>query len=197
MSEDRVNGMGRLVSEVRRTFGLRVHEARSAAGLSQRELARLLNLRSAVAVGDWERGKAFPKFLTFLRLCEVLNRPPAYFLEGYTEPPEPEEAADALERLEARLQQRHLELIHRLEQLPAEISGCVPPDEILSFLEKMDFEQDVLPSLPLDLRAALRARKLPPELEEAAYSIARNAAWHAWEATREAVRDWVRRRRRA
>ncbi len=188
--------MGRLVSEVQQTFGLRVHEARKAAGLSQRELACLLNLRSAVAVGDWERGKAFPKFLTFLRLCEVLNRPPAYFLEGYTEPPVREGVVEALERLEGKLHQRHLELIHRLEQLPAEISGCVPPDEILAFLEKMDFEQDVLPKLPLDLRGALRARKLPPQFEEAAYSIARNAAWHAWEITREAVREWVRRRRR-
>ncbi|MDR7415810.1 MAG: helix-turn-helix domain-containing protein [Armatimonadota bacterium] len=188
--------MGRLVSEVLRTFGLRVHEARTSAGLSQRALARLLGLRSAVAVGDWERQKAFPKFLTFLRLCEVLNRPPAYFLEGYTEAPAQEGTVEALERLEAKLHQRHLELIHRLEQLPAEISGCIPPDEILSFLEKMDFERDVLPHLPLDLRGALRARKLPPEFEEAAYSIARNAAWHAWEVTREGVREWVRKRRR-
>ncbi len=188
--------MGRLLSEVVRTFGLRVHEARTAAGLSQRALARLLNLRSAVAVGDWERGKAFPKFLTFLRMCEVLNRPPAYFLEGYTDAPVQEGTVEALERLEAKLHQRHLELIHRLEQLPAEITGCVPPDEILAVLEGMDFERDVLPHLPLDLRGALRARKLPAEFEEAAYSIARNAAWHAWEVTREVLREWVRRRKR-
>jgi transcriptional regulator with XRE-family HTH domain len=75
------------VAQVRSSFGLRVHEARAAAGLSQRELAGALGLRSAVAVGDWERGKAFPKFETFLRLCEVLNRPPAFFLEGYTASP--------------------------------------------------------------------------------------------------------------
>ncbi|MDR5683621.1 MAG: helix-turn-helix transcriptional regulator [Armatimonadota bacterium] len=188
--------MGRLLTDVRRTFGLRVHEARVAAGLSQRDLSRLLALRSAVAVGDWERGKAFPKFETFLRLCEVLNRPPAYFLEGYAEPPAESDPVAALERLEQRLHHRHLELLHRLEQLPAEISGCVPPDEIVRFLDGMDFERDVLPALPLDIRGALRTRKIPPVLEETTYSVARNAAWHAWEVTRDAIRTWIRRRKR-
>ncbi|MCS7234814.1 MAG: helix-turn-helix transcriptional regulator [Armatimonadota bacterium] len=188
--------MGRLVGEVRKSFGLRVHEARTAAGLSQRELARALGLRSAVAVGDWERGKGFPRFETFLRLCEVLNQPPAFFLEGYAEPPSRDDPLQAIERLEQRMQQRHLELLHRLEQLPAEVSGCVPPDEVIRFLDSMDFEQDVLPKLPLDVRGALRARKLPPGLEEAAYGIARNAAWHAWDVTRDAVRGWLRRQRR-
>jgi transcriptional regulator with XRE-family HTH domain len=189
--------VGRFLAEVRKTFGLRVHEARAAAGLSQRELSHLLGLRSAVAVGDWERGKAFPKFETFLRLCEVLNQPPAYFLEGYAEPPAASDPAAAFERLEQRLHQRHLELLHRLEQLPAEISGCVPPDEIVRFLDAMDFERDVLPALPLDIRGALRTRKISPALEETTYSIARNAAWHAWEVTRDAVRAWIRRRKRS
>ncbi|MDR7400483.1 MAG: helix-turn-helix transcriptional regulator [Armatimonadota bacterium] len=188
--------MGRLLAEVKKSFGLRVHEARTSAGLSQRELARALGLRSAVAVGDWERGKAFPKFETFLRLCEVLNKPPAFFLEGYTEPPRDDDPVQVLERLEQRMQQRHLELLHRLEQLPAEVSGCLPPDEVARFLDSMDFERDVLPNLPLDVRGALRARKLPAALEDAAYGIARNAAWHAWEVTREAVRAWLRRQRR-
>lgn len=188
--------MGRLLAEVRKTFGLRVHEARLAAGLSQRQLAQALGLRSAVAAGDWERGKSFPKFETFLRLCEVLNRPPAYFLEGYALPPAESDPAIALERLEQRAHQRHLELLHRLEQLPAEISGCVPPDEIARFLDTMDFERDVLPALPLDIRGALRTRKISPALEETTYSVARNAAWHAWEVTRDAVRKWVRRRKR-
>ncbi len=188
--------MGRLVSEVRKSFGLRVHEARTSAGLSQRELARALGLRSAVAVGDWERGKSFPKFETFLRLCEVLGKPPAFFLEGYAESPRDDDPVQAIERLEQRLQQRHLELLHRLEQLPAEVSGCVPPEEVVRFLDGMDFEQDILPRLPLDIQGALRARRLPAALEEAAYGIARNAAWHAWDVTRDAVRAWLRRQRR-
>jgi transcriptional regulator with XRE-family HTH domain len=188
--------LGRLVNEVRAKFGLRVQGARTAAGLSQGELARALGLRSAVAVGDWERGKAFPRFETFLRLCEVLGQPPAYFLEGYTQLPGEEDPTQALERLEQRMQQRHLELLHRLEQLPAEVSGCLPPDEVVRFLDSMEFERDVLPNLPLDIAGALRARKLPPAFEEAAYGIARNAAWHAWEVTRDAVRAWIRRQRR-
>jgi hypothetical protein len=94
------------------------------------------------------------------------------------------------------MQQRHLELLHRLEQLPAEVSGCLPPEEVARFLDSMDFERDVLPKLPLDISGALRARKLPSEFEEAAYGIARNAAWHAWEVTRDAVRTWLRRQRR-
>ncbi len=188
--------MGRLVSEIRAKFGLRVREARTTAGLSQGELARALGLRSAVAVGEWERGKAFPRFETFLRLCEVLGQPPAYFLEGYTLPPREEDPAQALERLEQRMQQRHLELLHRLEQLPAEVSGCLPPDEVVRFLDAMEFERDVLPNLPLDIPGALRARRLPATFEEAAYGIARNAAWHAWEVTRDLLRAWIRRQRR-
>ncbi|HEV2283148.1 MAG TPA: helix-turn-helix transcriptional regulator, partial [bacterium] len=57
----------RTAADLRRAFGRRVHDARREAGLSQTELARALGLRSGVAVGDWERGKALPKFETFLR----------------------------------------------------------------------------------------------------------------------------------
>jgi transcriptional regulator with XRE-family HTH domain len=187
------------ISKARRVLGLRVFEARTALGLSQRDVARRLGLRSPVSVGEWERGRSFPKFEVFLRLCEALKRPPAFFLEDYDALPEPLrelDAAAAVERVEQRLQQRHLELLHRFEQLPAEISRCLPPDEIVGYLDRMDFEADVLPALPLDIRGALRARKMSPALEETAFSIARNAAWHAWDKTRESVRAWVRGHRR-
>src|SRR5437879_12177141 len=78
----------RPVIELRRAFGGRVHEARQAARISQVQLAKRLGLRSGVAVGDWERGKALPKFETFMRLCDALNQPPAYFIDGYRDRPQ-------------------------------------------------------------------------------------------------------------
>lgn len=131
--------------------------------------------------------------------CMRRARPPAFFLENYDTLPESLrdiDPATAVDRVERGIQQRHLELLHRLEHLPAEISGCLPPDEIVRYLDQMDFESEVLPALPLDIRGALRARKMSPALEEAAFSIARNAAWHARDKTRETMRTWVRRQRR-
>src|SRR5579885_3819493 len=110
-------------TELRRSFGMRVRAARQQAGLSQAQLARQLGLRSGVAVGDWERGKALPKFETFLRLCEALNQPPAYFIEGYRDRPQKDPAQmlrQSLDAIEHRGAQRHLELLHRLEHLPVE-----------------------------------------------------------------------------
>ncbi len=187
----------RSVIDLRRVFGSRVQEARRAAGLSQTQLARKLGLRSGVAVGDWERGKALPKFETFLRLCEVVNQPPAFFIEGYRDRPRKEPAQqmqDALEGLETRTAQRHLELLHRLEHLPVEIGRSVAPEELRSALERMRFE-DAAPVAEARLRAALRHRRGSGD-EDAEQAVAREALRQGWDAAREAVRDWLLQRGR-
>ena len=153
----------RSVADLRRAFGKRVQEARHAARLSQSQLARHLGLRSGVAVGDWERGKALPKFETFLRMCDALNQPPAFFVEGYRERPhkDPVQALHlALEAGEARNAQRHLEVLHRLEHLPVEVGRSIAPEELRAALERMRFEDAVA-------RAALDA------YEGAEYRLAR------------------------
>ncbi len=187
----------RSVLDLRRVFGGRVQEARRAAGLSQTQLARRLGLRSGVAVGDWERGKALPKFDTFMHLCDVLNQSPAFFIEGYRERPLKDPAQlvqDALDGLEARSSQRHLELLHRLEHLPVEVGRSVAPEELRSALERMRFE-DAAPVAEARLRAALRHRRGGGD-EDAQQAVAREALRQGWDAAREAVRDWLQQRGR-
>src|SRR5712692_2322722 len=133
----------RPVAELRRSFGSRVHEARQEVRISQAQLAKRIGLRSGVAVGDWERGKALPKFETFMRLCQALNQPPAFFIEGYRERPAKgriESIQDAVDALETKSVQRHLELIHRLEHLPVEIGRSIAPEELRTALERMHVE---------------------------------------------------------
>lgn len=185
------------VSEVRRSFGSRVRAARQQAGLSQAQLARRLGLRSAVAVGDWERGKALPKFETFLHLCQALNQPPAYFIEGYHDRPvkDPlQTIREALDALDARAGQRHLELLHRLEQLPVEVGRSIAPEELRSALERLRFE-DAAAVAEARLQAVLRHRRAGVD-EEAERAVAREALRQGWDAAREALRNWLQQRGR-
>jgi transcriptional regulator with XRE-family HTH domain len=187
----------RSIADLRRSFGGRVHEARQAARLSQTQLARRLGLRSGVAVGDWERGKALPKFETFMRLCEALNQSPAYFIEGYRERPikDPAQTMIALlDGLEAKSGQRHLELLHRLEHLPVEIGRSIAPEELRAALERMRFE-DAAPVVEARLRATLRHRRGGGD-EDAEQAVAREALRQGWDAAREALRDWLQQRGR-
>jgi transcriptional regulator with XRE-family HTH domain len=179
----------RPIAELRRSFGSRVQEARRAAHVSQAELAKRLGLRSGVAVGDWERGKALPKFETFMRLCEALNQPPAFFIEGYRDRPAKgriETLQDAVEILETRLVQRHLELIHRLEHLPVEIGRSIAPEELHVALDRMPCD---------DLPAAVEARRHGARDDQS--SVAREAFRQGWAAAQEAVRQWLHQRGRA
>lgn len=186
----------RPIADVRRSFGGRVYEARQAARISQAQLAKRLGLRSGVAVGDWERGKALPKFETFLRLCEALNQSPAFFIEGYRDRPVKgciETIQEAVEGLEAKSGQRHLELIHRLEHLPVEIGRSIAPEELRTALERMKRE-DVAAIAEARLRAASAPRHGGRENDS---PLTREAFRQGWEAAHEALRDWLHERARA
>ena len=193
----------RTVANLRRAFGRRVHDARRGAGLSQTELARVLGLRSGVAVGDWERGKALPKFETFLRLCDAVNQPPAYFIDGYRERPvkDPvDRLRETVEAADARTAQRHLELLHRLEHLPVEVGRGIAPEELRSALEHLRFD-DAAKTAETHLAAAGRrtdpsAPALRPR-EESREAAAQEAFRLGWEAALGALREWLHRRARA
>ena len=186
----------RPIAELRRSFGGRVHEARHAVRISQAQLAKRLGLRSGVAVGDWERGKALPKFETFMRLCEALNEPPAYFIEGYRDRPvkgRVETVQEAVDTLDTKSAQRHLELIHRLEHLPVEIGRSIAPEELRAALEQMRCDD-----LPATVEARLGAT-LPQRHggRDEQSVVAREAFRQGWEAAQEAVRQWLHQRGRA
>jgi transcriptional regulator with XRE-family HTH domain len=193
----------RTVADLRRAFGRRVHDARRDAGLSQTELARVLGLRSGVAVGDWERGKALPKFETFLRLCEAVNQPPAFFIDGYRDHPvkDPvDRLRETFEGADAKAAQRHLELLHRLEHLPVEVGRGIAPEELRAALEHLRFEEAADTA---KARLAAAGRRSDPgspparALDETREAAAEEAFRLGWEAALGALREWLHRRARA
>jgi len=194
----------RTVADLRRAFGRRVHDARRDAGLSQTELARVLGLRSGVAVGDWERGKALPKFETFLRLCEAVNQPPAFFIDGYRDRPvkDPvDRLRETFEGADAKAAQRHLELLHRLEHLPVEVGRGIAPEELRAALEQLRFEEAAETAQSRLAAVGRRAAEGggPPArpLDESREAAAQEAFRLGWEAALGALRDWLHRRARA
>lgn len=192
----------RTVADLRRAFGRRVHDARRDAGLSQTELARVLGLRSGVAVGDWERGKALPKFETFLRLCEAVNQPPAFFIDGYRDRPvkDPvDRLRETFEGADAKAVQRHLELLHRLEHLPVEVGRGIAPEELRSAVEHLRFEEAAETAKARLAAAGRRADSGPPPrpLDESREAAAQEAFRLGWEAALGALREWLHRRARA
>ena len=191
----------RAAAELRRTFGRRVHDARRDAGLSQMQLAHALGLRSGVAVGDWERGKALPKFETFLRLCQAVNQPPAFFIEGYRDRPvkDPvDRLRETLEAAEAKTGQRHLELLHRLEHLPVEVGRGIAPEELRTVLDHLRFEEAAATA---QARLAAAGRRgdggLPSRAPEETREAAQEAFRLGWDAALGALREWLHRRARA
>lgn len=44
---------------------------RLAKGLSQQEVARLLNLKNNTLISRWEKGEAFPNLINIVKLCEL------------------------------------------------------------------------------------------------------------------------------
>jgi transcriptional regulator with XRE-family HTH domain len=192
----------RPAAELRRAFGRRVYDARREAGLSQTELARALGLRSGVAVGDWERGKALPKFETFLRLCEAVNQPPAFFIDGYRERPvkDPvDRLRETLEGVDGKSAQRHLELLHRLEHLPVEVGRGIAPEELRSALEHLRFEEAAATAQTRLTAAGRRADAGGPParpLDEGREAAAREAFRLGWDAALGALREWLHRRAR-
>jgi len=188
----------RTVADLRRAFGRRVHDARRDAGLSQTELARVLGLRSGVAVGDWERGKALPKFETFLRLCEAVNQPPAFFIDGYHDRPvkDPvDRLRETFEGADVKAAQRHLELLHRLEHLPVEVGRGIAPEELRSALEQLRFEEAAETAKARFAAAGRRADPGGPPAR--ALDETQEAFRLGWEAALGALREWLHRRARA
>lgn len=55
-------------------WGTRIYEARTAAGLSQAELSRLIDV-GWIAVSRWERGVATPKDIYRIRMAKVFGVP--------------------------------------------------------------------------------------------------------------------------
>lgn len=65
------------------SFGERLKVAREQIGFTQPKLAGLIGYGTST-VSEYERGTNKPNLDTFIKLCNILNRPPNYFLQDYT-----------------------------------------------------------------------------------------------------------------
>ncbi len=62
------------------TFGQRLSKAREEAGLTQEELAKKLYI-TRQGLSRWENDKTQPSIETLGLICNILNKPPEYFIE--------------------------------------------------------------------------------------------------------------------
>lgn len=53
-------------------LGVRLKEARKAAGLTQVQLAEALGVKQ-IEISRWENNGRIPSTLTFRRMCEIMN----------------------------------------------------------------------------------------------------------------------------
>ncbi len=65
-------------------FCERLKEIRKKNGLTQEDMARMLNI-SATAYGDYERGRTEPNLLTLKKIANILNVSIDYLLENKQE----------------------------------------------------------------------------------------------------------------
>ena len=55
-----------------KVFGNAIRNARHKAGLTQKELGKLANIRYET-ISQWEKGHRLPRHASFMRLCRVLD----------------------------------------------------------------------------------------------------------------------------
>ncbi|HEV2283217.1 MAG TPA: hypothetical protein VGX75_12595, partial [bacterium] len=144
---------------------------------------------------------------TFLRLCEAVNQPPAFFIDGYRDRPvkDPvERLRETFEGADAKAVQRHLELLHRLEHLPVEVGRGISPEELRSALEQLRSEEAAETAKARLAAAGRRADPAgresalsPRPLDESREAAAREAFRLGWDAALGALREWLHRRARA
>lgn len=77
------------------TIGARLKESREKRGLLQSELAKMIGVKSAGVISNWEQDVSKPDANKMVRLCQVLGISLSYLLDYYGEenaPPYSEEA---------------------------------------------------------------------------------------------------------
>lgn len=65
------------------SLGERIRNARDAKGLKQAELAKMIDVKSAAVISNWEKDVNKPDADKIIRLCEVLGISASYLLDYY------------------------------------------------------------------------------------------------------------------
>ena len=94
------------------TIGDRLKDARKDRGLTQKELAARMNLKSPSAISNWETGVSEPNMADCVALCKILDIELSYLLDYYGGKGRPITAADdALLHKYHRLDEHGQELV--------------------------------------------------------------------------------------
>lgn len=153
---------GSFPERIRASFPKKVWEARQRANLTQERLAAALQLQGhrvagKAVVSDWERGRAFPKFGTFLALCEALNQPPSFFFGGdYAGRPGPTQEELIANRVGELVQQLLNEGLSKTRD--GNSTDAVRPSTLMAVIDDQTLERLA------DLLAAKLADRIAPKL---------------------------------
>lgn len=103
------------VALLREELGRRIAVARTAAGLSQQQLAEAVGLKHAQDISRYERGKVEVPSKRIDLIAEATGRPRSYFTRDPSEPEVTPPASDErIARLEEQLAEA-LDILRRLE----------------------------------------------------------------------------------
>ena len=120
LSTSRVqNGTLYFVALLREDLGRRIKTARTAAGLSQQELAEKIGLRHAQDVSRYERGKVEVPAHRIDLIAEATGRPRSYFTRDPSEEeqatPSPDLVLQRLDQLEQSVESLRLLVVEALD----------------------------------------------------------------------------------
>ena len=106
------------------TLGLRIEQARKAAGLSLRQVATRMSVKPST-VEKWEEGSSEPRANKLLTLAGVLGVPVLWLLDG--ESPDGNDFAARVSETDATARKLHraISMQHELAALLLEISADV------------------------------------------------------------------------
>ena len=102
-----------MLYDIDMSLGKRLRKARLKGGLTQRELAALLDV-SAAAVSGWERDESEPEVKRLAAILKALKVPADWLIQGEGDPPEqdPVEALiGALNSAQRRHAMRYLKML--------------------------------------------------------------------------------------
>lgn len=95
------------------SLGSRLKTARKKAKLTQSEVGRHFSI-SSQAVSQWERDEVTPEFDKLGQLCRILKIPADWLLAGDGPPPDQDEVAALLDRLDRASRRQALRILRSL-----------------------------------------------------------------------------------
>ena len=118
------------------SFRLRLKQARTASGLTQRALADLMGV-SAVCICKWEIGDNFPRSVGLAKLASVLGTSITYLCSGVDLPPD-NQSGDSSVRTD------HLRHMTRLARHMIAEAASVPLESVSIRIDKPERARDRL-----------------------------------------------------